>query len=299
MRERITLDELKSFVAVYEAGSISRASDELGVMPSTISRSLTRLESKLNTSLILRNTRNLEFTHEGLKLIEYARSISATIDDIECVFRSVSSEPSGTLRINGASPVLVHLVSPIVKIYSQKYPKVKVHLQNNEEVVDIIEKKSDIAIRVGEINDTNYGVSPIGVSKRRLLASPSYLKEYGFPQKPEDFKNHILLGLDGPSVLNTWPILDNSGNPTKISPNIIASSGEVLRKLALEGAGIACITDFMTNSDRNLGKLVEVMKEDIIYEMRELNAIYHSTGIMPPKVSAFINLLQKESSHLL
>ncbi|WP_417348649.1 LysR substrate-binding domain-containing protein [Ferrimonas sp.] len=299
MRESITLDELKCLVAVYESGSISRASEELGVMPSTISRSLTRLESKLDTSLILRNTRKLEFTQEGVQLIEHAKTINSAINNIQDEFRFAGNEPSGTLRINGASPVLVHLVSPIVKSYSKLYPRVKIHLQNDEEIVDIIEKKSDLAIRVGAVNDSKHNVMPIGISKRRLQASPKYLKEHGFPKSIEDLNNHVLLGLDGPTILNTWPVLDKDGNKLKIIPSIIASSGEVLRKLTLEGAGIACLTDFMSKADRNTGKLVEVLKEETVYDIRELNAIYHKGGPTPPKVSAFIELLKTEATRML
>lgn len=299
MNENVTLDELRMLIAIHESGSISCASADIGVMPSTISRSLSRLELKLDTSLIIRNTRKIEFTRDGLKLLEHAKTITASMSNIEQEFKTKGSTPSGTLRINGASPVLIHLVSPVLKKYLQLYPEVNVELQNNEEIVDIIESKADIALRVAPLSDTSYNVTHIGSSRRRLLASSEYLRKYGFPHSIEDLKHHILLGVDGASILNTWPIKDNDGHKVKVCPRVVASSGEVLRELALSGAGIACISDFMTKSDRNNGKLVEVLKEQVIYDKRDISAISYLGTSPSIKVVSFINFLKDELPDLL
>ncbi len=299
LNENVTLDELRILMAVYESGSISCASVDIGVMPSTISRSLSRLELKLDTSLIMRNTRKIEFTNDGFKLLAYAKEITASVKNIEHEFRANGAIPSGTLRINGASPVLFHLVSPIVKKYLELYPDVNIELQNSEEIVDIIESKADIALRVATITETSYHVTHIGSSNRRLLASSEYLRRYGFPNSIEDLKDHILLGLEGPSILNTWPIEDGEGKKLKICPRVVASSGEVLRKLALSGAGIACITDFMTKSDRNHGKLIEVLKEKTVHDKRDISAVCYRGTSPSVKVLSFIQFLKEELPTLL
>jgi len=299
INENVTLDELRILMAVYESGSITSASVDLGVMPSTISRSLSRLEIKLDTSLIMRNTRKIEFTNDGLKLLAHAKEITASVNNIEHEFRTNDSTPSGTLRVNGASPVLVHLVCPIIKKYLQLYPDVNIELQNSEEIIDIIESKADIALRVAPITESSYQVTHIGSSKRRLLASSEYLRRYGFPNSIEDLKNHILLGLEGPSILNTWPIEDGKGKKLKICPRIVASSGEVLRKLTLSGAGIACISDFMTKSDRNNGKLIEVLKEQTVHDKRDISAVCYRGTTPSAKVSSFIDFLKEELPILL
>ncbi|MEH6462977.1 MAG: LysR family transcriptional regulator [Shewanella psychromarinicola] len=299
LNEYVTLDELRILLAVYNSGSISCASVDIGVMPSTISRSLSRLEIKLGTSLIMRNTRKIEFTADGLKLLAHAKEITASVNNIEDEFRSNGATPSGTLRINGASPVLVHLISPILKKYLTQYPQVNIELQNNEEIIDIIEKKVDIALRVAPLTENSYQVTHIGSSKRRLLASSEYLRQYGFPNSIEDLNNHILLGLEGPSILNTWPIEDGKSQNLRVSPRVVASSGEVLRKMTLSGTGIACITDFMTKADRNSGKLIEVLKDQTIDEKREISAVCYRGTSSSIKVLSFIEFLKKELPSLL
>ncbi|QIZ77614.1 LysR family transcriptional regulator [Ferrimonas lipolytica] len=294
MKDNITLDELKTLIHLHESGSISKASESIGVMPSTISRSLSRLEEKLNASLLVRTSRRIEFTAEGCKLLTHAKTIVASVNNIETEFNTESSDPIGTLRINGASPVLIHLISPILKLYQQRYPEVRIELYNNEEIVDLIEHRADIAIRVGPVTAPTFTVERLGTSRRRILASPAYLQSNGFPQSTEQLSQHTLIGLEGPPALNTWPLRAANGKLVKIEPKITASSGEVLRQLTLSGTGIACLSDFISKSDRGSGKLVELFSQQLELDQREITAVYYQGKNVPAKITTFIEFLKNE-----
>lgn len=299
MKENITLDELRTLICLHESGSICKASDVMGVMPSTISRSLTRLEEKLSASLVVRNTRRVEFTAEGSKLVEHANNIIHSVNSIKREFSDDRDSPSGTLRINGASPVLIHLISPILKRYLKQYPNVHVELHNNEEIIDLIEYRADIAIRVGPVTDATFDSIPLGASKRRLVASPGYLRENGFPQSIEDLNDHTLIGLEGPSSLNTWPVKNAENKRLKIQPAVVASSGEVVRQLTVSGTGIACITDFISKTDCGKGRLIEVLADHNLNEEREIHAVFYRGKNLSPKVASFIEFLKQEIQHKL
>src|SRR5476649_1123737 len=250
---KTTLDELQVFIAVVDSGSITGAAERLAMTNSATSRTLARLEDKLATTLIRRTTRRLELTEEGHAFLDRARPILAAMQEAEEMLTLRHQSPAGLLRVDAAAPFMLHVIVPMVRGYRQRYPQVELELNSNDGVIDLLQKRTDVAIRIGPLKDSTLHATAIGSSRLRILASPDYLAERGKPQSIAALLNHSLLGFNQPQSLNDWPLPGDDGQLLHIQPRLRASSGETLRQLALDGTGIVCLSDFMIGRDRQSG----------------------------------------------
>lgn len=288
---KTTLEELLAFVTVVDSNSITKASVKLNQTVSGISRALGRLEEKLETSLINRTTRRLVLTEEGQAFLVHARKILASVDEAEDQMAIRRQQPSGLLRINAASPFMSHCIAPIIGDFCRLYPQIELELNTNDLFIDLLEHKTDIAIRIGELRDSTLHARHLGSSQRRILASPDYLKKHPLITCAEDLASHQLLGFTQIDKLNEWPLNDDNGHMLRIKPYLSASSGETLRQLALAGEGIICLSDFMTHKDRLQGDLVEILPEKTIKVMQPINAVYYRNTQLSARITCFLDFL--------
>lgn len=286
---KTTLDELQAFVAVVDAGSITAASELLGLTISATSRTLGRLEEKLQTTLLRRTTRRLELTEEGATFLQHARAILASVDEAEEQMAARRMRPIGRLRVDAATPFMLHVLVPLVSGFRERYPGVELELNSNEGIVDLIEKRTDVAFRIGALKDSTLHARPVGSSHVRVLASPVYLEHHGTPAEPGDLAQHALLGFTQPESLNDWPLRDAAGNILRIQPTIASSSGETLRHLALAGEGIVCLSDFMTRADRHAGRLVPLFPAQTLDVRQPINAVYYRNTALAARITCFVD----------
>lgn len=286
---KTTLDELQAFVAVVDAGSITAASELLGLTISATSRTLGRLEEKLQTTLLRRTTRRLELTEEGAAFLQHARAILASVDQAEEQMASRRLRPAGRLRVDAATPFMLHVLVPLVAGFRERYPEVELELNSNEGIVDLIEKRTDVAFRIGTLKDSTLHARPVGSSHIRVLASPGYLERHGMPTEPADLARHALLGFTRPESLNDWPLRDAAGDVLRIRPTIAASSGETLRHLALAGQGIVCLSDFMTRGDRDEGRLIPLLPTQTLDVRQSINAVYYRNTALAARITCFVD----------
>ncbi|PKT88422.1 LysR family transcriptional regulator, partial [Neisseria meningitidis] len=120
------------------------------------------------------------------------------------------------------------------------YPHIQLSLVSSEGYINLIERKVDMALRAGELDDSGLRARHLFASRFRVIASPEYLAKHGTPQSTEGLAGRQCLGFAEPGSLNTWAVLVGRGNPFKISRLFTASSGEILRSLCLSGCGIVC-----------------------------------------------------------
>lgn len=286
---KTTLDELQAFVAVVDAGSITAASELLGLTISAASRTLGRLEEKLQTTLLRRTTRRLELTEEGATFLQHARAILASVDEAEEQMAARRMRPAGRLRVDAATPFMLHVLVPLVAGFRERYPEVELELNSNEGIVDLIEKRTDVAFRIGTLKDSTLHARPVGGSHVRVLASPAYLERHGMPAGPDDLARHVLLGFNQPESLNDWPLRDAAGDILRIQPTIASSSGETLRHLALAGQGVVCLSDFMTGEDRHAGRLVPLFPAQTLDVRQPINAVYYRNTTLAARITCFVD----------
>lgn len=292
---KTTLDEMQVFVAVVDSGSITAAADSLGQTVSAISRALTRLEEKLEVTLLRRTTRRLELTEEGQVFLTQACKIINAVEDAEEQMQVRRNQPAGLLRVNAASPFMLHVLVPMVRGFRVQYPDIELELNTNDQIIDLLEHRTDIAIRIGALSDSSLHARPLMTNRLRILASPDYLRERGQPISVDELSVHRLLGFTRPESLNAWPLRNVQGDRLVIAPCVRASSGETLRQLALAGEGIVCLADFMTQTDRKSGKLVQVLVQDTVEVLQPVNAVYYRNTALSSRISCFLDYV---SAHI-
>jgi DNA-binding transcriptional LysR family regulator len=201
------------------------------------------------------------------------------------------NQPAGLLRVDAASPFMLHVVVPLVPGYCRRYPQVELELTSNEGNIDLLERRTDLAIRIGRLKDSSLHAVPLGSSRVRVLASPGYLAEHGTPKSVADLASHTLLGFSQLEPLNEWPLLDESGQPLHIAPALRAFNGETLRQLALNGAGIVCLSDFMTRGDRDTGALRQLFAKQTLEVRQPINAVYYRNTAVSSRIKSFIDYM--------
>ncbi|WP_028868059.1 LysR family transcriptional regulator [Psychromonas arctica] len=291
---KATLDEMKTFMSVIDSGSISAAAKLLSLTVSAVSRSISRLESKLETTLINRTTRKLDVTNEGVIYLDKVRHILEAVENAEEQLQCQKYKPSGLLRINAATPFLLHVLTPHIAKYQKQYPDVEIILNSSEDNIDLLETKTDIAFRIGELQSSTLRATFIGSSRLRIIASPTYLAENGTPTSIEQLLTHKLLGFSKHNSLKEWPIMDAKNKLLRIMGSLRSDNGETIRSLALHGAGIACLSDFMTYSDRKQGRLIEVMRDHVHGIKQPIHAVYYKNASTSRRISSFLDFIKKE-----
>jgi len=288
---KITLDELQAFTAVVDTGSITAAAGRLGQTVSGMSRALGRLEKKLDTTLLRRTTRRIELTEEGQTFLQHARAILQSIEAAEEQMAARRELPAGRLRVNAATPFMLHAIVPLVPEFQRAYPQITLELDTDDLNIDLLERRTDIAIRIGALRDSTLHARPLGTSRLRVLASPAYLAQHGRPQTVDSLTNHTLIGFTQPESLNRWPMRSATGDERPIVPSISASSGETMRQLALQGVGIVCLSDFMTKGDRQRGDLVQVLVRETVDMRRPINAVYYRNTQLAARITCFLDFV--------
>ena len=291
---KTTSEELTVFVQVVENGSFSRAAKQLAMANSAVSRVVKRLEEKLGVNLINRTTRQLRLTEEGSQYFRRVQKILQEMAAAEAEMLAVHEVPQGVLRVDSAMPMVLHLLVPLAAKFNERYPHIQLSLASSEGYINLIERKVDIALRAGELDDSGLRARHLFDSHFRVVASPDYLAKHGTPQSTEDLANHQCLGFTEPSSLNTWTVLDAQGNPYKISPHFTANSGEILRSLCLSGCGIACLSDFLVDNDIAEGKLIPLFIEQTSNKTLPFNAVYYSDKAVNLRLRVFLDFLVEE-----
>ncbi|MTH48271.1 DNA-binding transcriptional regulator YafC [Intestinirhabdus alba] len=293
---KATSEELAIFVSVVESGSFSRAAERLGQANSAVSRAVKKLEMKLGVSLLNRTTRQLSLTEEGKRYFRRVQAILQEMAAAETEIIESRTTPCGLLRIDAATPVVLHFLMPLIAPFRERYPEVTLSLVSSETFINLIERKVDVAIRAGTLTDSSLRARPLFTSYRKLVASPEYIVRFGTPASAEDLQRHLCLGFTEPTSLNTWPIARHDGQLYEITCGLSSNSGETLKQLCLSGNGIACLSDYMIDKEIARGELTELMKDIRLPVKMPFSAVYYSDRAVSTRIRAFIDFLSEHTA---
>ncbi|CUJ77492.1 LysR family transcriptional regulator [Achromobacter aegrifaciens] len=282
-------DAVRLFLGVVDAGSLSAAAELLGHTASGVSRGLSRLEEELGVILINRTTRRMELTEEGKHFLPKARHIVASLDEAEDCMRMVHQRPAGRLRVDASVPVMLHCVVPLVAEFRREYPAIALELTSNDRIVDLMEHRTDVALRMGPLTDSTLHARTLRPSPRWVMASPDYVARRGAPQTVEDLATHEVLGFTQPESLNVWPLRHAGGSSYLAVPTLATSSGETQRQLAVRGVGIACLSDFVVREDVKAGRLVKLMEDVHTDYLQPMHAVYHRNTQLSRRIACFLD----------
>ena len=287
-------DDLEILLTVIDSGGFSAAADSLDIQVARVSRAVSKVEKQLCVTILNRTTRRIELTDEGRQFVESVRLGLLHIHQAEEQLISRGELPAGRLRIDAASPFVFHQLVPLIQSFKQAFPDIQLEITSNEGFVDLLEKRTDLAIRIGKLSDSTLHARPLGKSLLYMVASPEYLAKRGVPKNASDLSSHQLIGFAGAKVLNRWP----SAGIDYIEPSLTASNGETVRQLALAGNGIACLSGFMVNEDIAAGRLVPLLEQEKLTNTgrEQINAVFYKSSSVARRISAFIDFIQPRLS---
>ncbi|MDB5621261.1 LysR family transcriptional regulator [Tardiphaga sp.] len=285
--------EMEVFVRVVELGGFSTAARTFRMTPSAVSKLVARLEARLGVRLINRSTRKLQLTPEGAAFYERALRI---LDEMATAEReaAVGATPSGVLRVNTSVPFGLHRLLPLLPGFAKRFPGIRVEVSLTDTVVDLLEERADVAIRVGPMRQSRLLARKLGESAMVVVAAPIYLAERGTPQTPAELADHNLLGFCFTKQIAGWPFRDGSGGVVTVQPagNALVSDGEAMRHLAIAGAGVARLTRFHIAPDIEAGRLLPLLENFNPGDLEAIHAVFVGHGgQLPARVRALLDYL--------
>ncbi len=246
--------EMEVLVRIVECGNFTHAASQLNLTPSAISKLVSRLEARLGATLLLRSTRGVQLTAEGRIFFDRAVQIIGAIDEAETLV-ATSQKPRGPLRINSNIPFAQHYLLPLLPGFLAEYPGISIDLVQTDLPIDIIYERADIALRTGHLPDSSLKSRKLWESTRHVVAAPAYLSARSTPQHPDDLRHHNCLNFNIRRSFDVWPFVDHDKTriDQTVSGNLRVDNGETMRRLALEGLGIAGCRPFTSDWTSRLG----------------------------------------------
>lgn len=264
------LEDMAMFVRIVDAGSITKAAEQLNIAKSAVSRRLKELEARLGTQLLSRTTRKSNLTAAGE---HYYRRANSILSEVEALNEQTSGAPTrieGTLKMTAPlSFGLMHL-GDVIHEYASQHPNLSFELDFSDRHIDLVEEGYELAIRIGRLQDSSYQAKRLALIRFVLCASPEYLCKMGTPETLEDLKAHKFLQY-GLSKHSTLELADAQGHKHAIAINskMKATNGEFLVNMAAKGHGITFIPTFIAYQMLVRGELSPLLKQ---YQLPTLNA---------------------------
>lgn len=254
---------IRIFTRVVEAKSFSNVARELEVSQPTISKAIRALEQELGLALLRRSTRGLSLTNEGQKLYNSGRPL---LEHFEQVIASVQNQKQnliGELRITASLAFARIILAPTFPQIAKLHPELRFSFLVSDGYVDLIENNIDLAIRIGELADSQLRAVKIGLARRALYASRAYVKEFGSPRNLAELQSHRLLFYTRLSDRPMWPLEAKSGQkqPYYFVPFFKSDGSDLMRQAVIEGLGIALLPTWMALDLEKGNELVRVLPE--------------------------------------
>ena len=284
--------ELEVFVRVVEHGGFSAAARACGMTPSAVSKLVARLEARLGARLLNRSTRKLQLTQEGVGFYDRGVQLLADLDDAE---RSAARGrvDAGRLRVTVSVPVGLHVLLPLVPAFVARHPDIVLDVSLTDLVVDLLDDRSDVAIRSGAMANSGLVARKLGETRMMIVGAPSYLARSGTPGTAAELEAHNRIGFSYKRAVEGWPLIENGARTVVPSiGSVQVSDGEAMRRLAVAGVGLARLAAFLVRADIDAGRLVPVLEDCNPGETEAVHAVFLGQGgHLPARVRTFLDFL--------
>ncbi|WP_447777440.1 LysR family transcriptional regulator [Variovorax boronicumulans] len=277
---------LESFVRAADLQSFARAGRDLGISASAVGKNVARLEAQMGVRLFHRTTRQVRLTAEGAMFHERCRRILDELGDARAMLQDAVATPRGRLRVS-LPTIGYRFLLPILPAFKARYPEIELDLDFNDRLVDVVAEGVDVAIRSGELVDSQLVARRLGPFSFVLAASPAYLAEHGKPQVPADLVRHSCLRykfVTGGKI-EDW---DLPGLPPQLPPGLVCNNMEAMLGAAVAGLGIAYMPDFLARDALRRGELQRVLAPHLV-RRGQFSALWPSSRQLSPKVRAFVD----------
>jgi DNA-binding transcriptional LysR family regulator len=285
--------DLSLFLRVLDLGSISAAARSLDLSVAVASQRLKRLERDLGVRLLHRTTRQLHATPEGAALAEQGRVLVEDLEALTGGLRQSATEVSGTLRVTMSAAFGGQYISPLLPEFLALHPRVKLSVNLNDQILDLVGSGFDLGIRVGALGDSGLVARQLATNRRVLCASPAYLERHGAPRTPADLATHdclLLVGSQGRQEV--WHFTDRKGREIaqRVQGRFESNQGALLRDAVVAGLGIAMHSLWHVHEQLRSGQL-QVLLPDYPIAITGIHAVMPQRRLVPPRVRAFVDFL--------
>ncbi|MEO1144335.1 MAG: LysR family transcriptional regulator [Cyanobacteria bacterium J06638_22] len=283
------LNDILIFTKVVERGSFTAAADLLALPKSSVSRAVSRLETRLGTRFLQRSTRRMHLTEVGQRYYDHCRRIIQELEAANSIVESYQSQPSGLLRVTAPYILGQAFLGPIVTEFLTTHPQVTCQIELSNRRIDLIEEGFDLAIRVGTLPDSSLIMTRLGQASTALFASSTYLKRYGTPQIPAELANHVLLDI-GHTRSQAWTLRKGAEHlEIAVSPRLMCNDVAILLETAIAHQGITVLPKFVAQTAVEHHQLQPVLASWQVQQV-DINALYPSYKDLSPAVRVFIEL---------
>jgi DNA-binding transcriptional LysR family regulator len=283
------LQEIEVFVAVAEAGGLSRAATRLRLSPPTVTRALASLEDRLGVRLFNRTTRSLTITDAGQRFLDRSRRILTDLDDAQTDVAGEAVSPQGHLSITASVTLGRSLLAPVICEFLSLNRRVTVSAIFLDRITNLVEEGIDIAVRIGELPESGLVARKVGSVRRLLVASPDYLERNGAPASFSDLAHHSIIGFTGLMPVREWHFQDGTRNRSiSLTPAFEVNDALAALQAAEASHGVSPALSYMVSDSLRRGRLVEVLPEGGLPAM-PVHIVHISARLVASRVRAFID----------
>ncbi len=287
------IDCMKSFVRSVETNSFSAVAREMNTTQPTISKQIAALEEYLDVQLLVRSTRSLSVTEEGQRFYEHCQRILEALAEAEASVGK-RQEPFGVLKVNCPVSFGQLMIMPLLKAFLERYPDIKLNLMMTDQFIDLVEETVDVAIRIGNVQDTSLISQQIGVTQRVTIGATTYFDSSGEPMKPQDLISHNCIVYTRLATGNEWHFhFKEQTIKVKVSGNFQTNNSAAVREAVLSGVGIAVSPVWLFGDAVNTDA-VKVVLNDYQPTPLPIYAVYRRGRFIPAKVRCFIDFIAAE-----
>jgi DNA-binding transcriptional LysR family regulator len=268
MPEKIDLGGMALFVEIVEGGSLSAAGRKLGLPKATVSRRLSMLEASIGVPLLMRSTRALSLTDAGRRFFERVQPIVHDAAAAQAEVRSTTTEPSGVLRVTAPVAFGEAIIAPRLVHFLAQYPRLRADLHFSDDRVNVIAEGFDLAIRMGELEDSELVSRRLAEMPIVIVAAPAYVAAHGNPETVSRLRNHSAILTH--KTLEHWDI---DGETVRVPWRLCTGNVTVTRDAVRAGLGITRLPEFYVAQDLATGRLVRLLPRHDLPK-RAVTALY-------------------------
>ncbi len=291
-----TLQNMRIFCVVAEAGSFTAAASQLKTNTANISRNVAQLETYLKARLLSRTTRSLALTKAGEKFLVRCRQILDAVEEAEQEAMNAHAHAAGQLKLHTMTGIGMHFVINAVAQYRQTHPQVSFDITLANRVPDLLQEGYDVSIVLAsELPDSGLVSQRLGITYSIVCASPDYVKMNGMAEKPGDLRSHVCLRLVSPVVqLEKW-LFDGPGGQEMVNITdapFQVNSAEALKSAIMSGMGVGVLPLYAAIDGLRSGRLVRMLP-DYRLELLNLYAVYPSRQYLDAKIKTWVEYLRE------
>ena len=282
--------EMQVFAAVAQDQGFSAAARRLGLSAASVTRAVAALEKRIGTPLLTRTTRSVHLSEAGQRYLEDCRRILAEVQEAEDSAAGSQAQPRGQLTVT--APVLFGelFVTPLMVDYLTRFPDVCINALLVDRIVNVVEEGVDVAVRIGELPDSNHHAVRVGEVRRVICAAPRFLDEHGRPAHPQDLMSAAVIATTASGQSRSWPFLD-AGEPLYVrpEPRLAVTANQAAINAACLGLGLTRVLSYQVAGKVQAGEL-EIVLADFELSPMPIHVVYQGGRNAPARIRGFVDL---------